>query len=151
MHATPVELSPTRLAVKQRRVAVWLALVLVLLALGAVVGVFYVTSQLAATQRQAAISRTGGDPDLAPAVLVRYGCVNCHQIPGMNAPSGNVGPNLQGVGQRSFIAGVLPNSADNLIRWIVDPQSIDPLSAMPKTGITVGEARDVAAYLYSQY
>jgi cytochrome c1 len=36
-----------------------------------------------------------------------------------------------------------------MVRWIVNPPFIDPLTAMPATGITEAEARDVAAYLYS--
>ena len=34
--------------------------------------------------------------------------------------------------------------------WIVDPRKVDPKSAMPATGITPEDARDVAAYLYAQ-
>ena len=33
-------------------------------------------------------------------------------------------------------------------RWIVNPKQFDPRTAMPVTGISLGEARDVAAYLY---
>jgi len=42
---------------------------------------------------------------------------------------------------------MLPNSARNLIAWIVDPRAFQRLSAMPATGITEPEARDSAAYL----
>jgi cytochrome c1 len=41
------------------------------------------------------------------------------------------------------------NTPHNLVAFIADPRSIDPKSAMPRTGITPAEARDVAAYLYS--
>ena len=51
--------------------------------------------------------------------------------------------------KRVFIAGVLPNTANNLIEWIVDPQAHDPHSAMPITEITRSEARDAAAWLYT--
>ena len=53
------------------------------------------------------------------------------------------------VGRRVYIAGVVTNTPDNMVRWIVDPPSIDPQTAMPVTGISIAEARDVAAYLYS--
>jgi cytochrome c1 len=52
--------------------------------------------------------------------------------------------------ERVYVGGVLWNSSDNLIGWIVDPQRFSPHSAMPATGITEAEARDVAAYLYAQ-
>ena len=37
----------------------------------------------------------------------------------------------------------------NLVAWLMDPPAIDPLTAMPATGISEAEARDVAAYLYT--
>lgn len=36
-----------------------------------------------------------------------------------------------------------------MIRWIVDPKGVDSLTAMPVTGVSEGEARDIAAYLYT--
>ena len=134
---------------KSRRVGMWIAGTLVLLALGAAISIGYQSWSLLARQRREAITRTGGDPDRAPALLVKYGCVNCHSVPGLDAPGGDVGPDLAGIGRRAYIAGVLANNPDNLIRWIVNPPSIDPRTAMPVTGITPAEARDVAAYLYS--
>jgi cytochrome c len=44
----------------------------------------------------------------------------------------------------------VPNTADNLINWIVRPQAFSPRTAMPATGISQSEARDVAAWLYGQ-
>ncbi|HZI19996.1 MAG TPA: hypothetical protein VEY09_15535 [Pyrinomonadaceae bacterium] len=51
--------------------------------------------------------------------------------------------------QRSYIAGVLTNSPDNMIRWLRDPPAVDHLTAMPRLGLTEQEARDVASYLYT--
>jgi cytochrome c len=48
-----------------------------------------------------------------------------------------------------MIAGELPNSPDNLVRWIKDPKAVEPGTAMPDLGLTDDEARDVAAYLYT--
>jgi len=44
---------------------------------------------------------------------------------------------------------MLPNSPENLIRWIVNRREVNPKTAIPVTGISEEEARDVAAYLYS--
>jgi cytochrome c len=93
---------------------------------------------------------TGGDPSHAPEILRRYGCGGCHTIPGVQGADGQVGPPLSGVIHRVYIGGVAANSPDNLIRWIVAPQQFSPRSAMPATGISEAEARDVAAYLYSR-
>jgi cytochrome c2 len=92
---------------------------------------------------------TGGNPAHASVLVTRYGCGGCHTIPGLPATGGKVGPPLGGLRQRVFIAGVLPNTADNLINWIVEPRAYSPGSAMPVTGISKAEARDVAAWLYA--
>ena len=76
------------------------------------------------------------------------GCGTCHMIPGVVNARGLVGPPLDHFAQRSFIAGELPNTAQNLVKWIVDPPSVEPNTAMPKLGVTPAEARDIAAYLY---
>nr|WP_168879011.1 c-type cytochrome [Rhizobium sp. P28RR-XV]NLR85604.1 c-type cytochrome [Rhizobium sp. P28RR-XV] len=91
----------------------------------------------------------GGDPSRAPAIFRRYGCTGCHQIPGIAGADGQVGGALSGLQNRVYIAGVVNNTGDNLVHWIVSPQDLSPNSAMPKTGISEAEARDLAAYLYT--
>lgn len=98
---------------------------------------------------QSAISMTGGDPERSPMIFRRYGCTGCHTIPGVPGADGLVGPALSGLSGRVYIAGVLPNTADNLERWIVSPQEFSPRTAMPATGINSTEAKDLAAYLYT--
>jgi cytochrome c2 len=107
-------------------------------------------SWMSASQSEAvARALTSGDPARASFLVTRYGCAGCHTIPGLPAADGKVGPSLGGLSQRVFIAGVLPNSADNLINWIVDPRAYSPRSAMPVTGISKAEARDIGAWLYA--
>ncbi len=77
------------------------------------------------------------------------GCGACHDIPGVRGAYGTLAQSLCGFSQRTLIAGELPNTPDNLVRWIVDPLSIRPKTAMPYLGIGSAEARDIAAYLYS--
>lgn len=91
----------------------------------------------------------GGDPSRAPPIFRRYGCTGCHQIPGIAGADGQVGGALEGLQKRVYIAGVVNNTGDNLVHWIVAPQDFSPNSAMPKTGISQAEARDLAAYLYT--
>ena len=62
-----------------------------------------------------------------------------------------VGPPLDRFASRAYVAGVLPNTSQNLVAWISNPPAIDPLSAMPATGISEAEARDAAASLYTLY
>jgi cytochrome c2 len=91
----------------------------------------------------------GGDPVRGRAAIRQYGCGACHQIRGVDGAEGQVGPPLDGIGGRAFIAGRLSNSADNLVRWITDPRGVDDKTAMPDLGVTDSDARDIAAYLYS--
>lgn len=90
-----------------------------------------------------------GDVRAGQQALGSYGCGACHQIPGVRGADALVGPPLTSFGQRSFIAGVLPNNQPNLERWIQDPQGVAPGSAMPDVGVTEPDARDMAAYLLS--
>ncbi|MFI0793650.1 c-type cytochrome [Micromonospora rubida] len=90
-----------------------------------------------------------GLPDRGAELISRYGCGSCHTIPGVNRADGLVGPPLTRFGARSYIAGELPNNADNLRRWISDPQSVEPGTAMPNLGVDTIDAQDIAAYLQS--
>jgi cytochrome c len=126
------------------------------LAASAALGCVVVASAAAATwsarQQAERIARTitGGDPTQAPEIMRRYGCGGCHTIPGVPGADGLTGPPLSGLIHRVYIGGVVTNSPDRLIQWIVEPQKLSPRSAMPATGITEAQARDVAAYLYAQ-
>jgi cytochrome c len=93
---------------------------------------------------------TGGDPRRGRDLIAQYGCGSCHTIPGVRGATATVGPPLEGFKKRVFIAGRLPNNADALVKWIVDPQSVDPKTAMPAVGADSGAARDIAAYLYAR-
>lgn len=91
----------------------------------------------------------GGDPDRGAALIVAYGCGQCHTIPGIRAANGVVGPPLFFFSRRVYIAGELPNTPENLVRWVLDPPSVEPRTAMPALGLDEQQARDVAAYLYT--
>jgi cytochrome c len=91
---------------------------------------------------------TGGDARRGQALIAYYGCGSCHSIPGVARANGLVGPPLHGIRERAYIGGVVPNTPDNLVRWIVDPHRLSPRTAMPSVGASQAEARDIAAYLY---
>ena len=79
--------------------------------------------------------------------LLQYLCLTCHEIPGVIGIQAAVGPSLDRIGTRAFIAGVLPNTPENMIRWLRDPAAVDPRTAMPDLYVTERDARDIAAYL----
>ena len=93
---------------------------------------------------------TGGDPGKGQIAINNYGCASCHTIPGIPGGDGKVGGALSNLKGRVYVGGVATNTAENLIAWIVSPQTFSPRSAMPATGISEAEARDVATYLYAQ-
>jgi cytochrome c1 len=75
--------------------------------------------------------------------------VSCHDIPGVVGAAIPVGPPLARMGLRSFIGGVLENTPENMVRWLRTPQAFVPDGAMPNLGVSVRDARDMAAYLRS--
>lgn len=94
-------------------------------------------------------ARVDGDPEAGARVIARVECGVCHQIPGVPGARGVAGPPLAGFAHRSNIAGVAPNRASVLVRWIRDAPSIAPDTLMPPLPVSESEARDVAAYLYT--
>jgi cytochrome c len=91
----------------------------------------------------------GGDAARGKQAIVAYGCGACHEIPGIREAEGLVGPPLTRFANRAYIAGEVPNTPDQLVRWIMVPQAIEPKTAMPVLGVSAAAARDIAAYLYT--
>jgi cytochrome c1 len=92
---------------------------------------------------------TGGDPLRGRENIRGYGCTSCHTIPGIPEAEAQVGPPLTSIASRSYIAGVVTNTPENMVRWIRDPRAVDSLTVMPNLGVTDSDARDIAAYLYT--
>ena len=90
---------------------------------------------------------TGGNPERGLLLLREFGCASCHVIPGVAAAMGQVGPSLERIGDRVYLAGFFPNTPANMARWIRAPDTVDPLTAMPNLGVSESQARDMAAYL----
>jgi len=81
--------------------------------------------------------------------LAGFGCGSCHEIRGVTGAHGKVGPPLDGGASRSIIAGELPNTPANMVRWIRDPVAVEPNTAMPNLQVSEATARDMVAYLYT--
>lgn len=112
-------------------------------------GVIIVLVSVAGDEREPVIFVPGADPEAGRELVAQYGCGSCHRIPGVESIDGYVGPPLDDLAERRYIAGDEPNTLDVLISWIQDPQALEPGTVMPKLGVTPEEARDIAAYLYS--
>jgi mono/diheme cytochrome c family protein len=89
------------------------------------------------------------DPQRGREVIERFGCGGCHVIPGIAGAVGLDGPPLLWFARRGHVAGVLPNTFDNVVSFLQSPQSIHPGSAMPAPDLGRHQAGDVVAYLYT--
>jgi cytochrome c2 len=89
----------------------------------------------------------GGDSERGKLLITTYACGTCHQAPGVAGANGMVGPPLDHMARRTIIAGLLPNTQDNMIHWLRDPQGVVPGNAMPNMAIGEQDSRDLAAYL----
>jgi putative membrane protein len=92
---------------------------------------------------------TGGDPGRGRTAIHNYGCDTCHRIPGILTAVATVGPSLDQLGRRVYLAGRIENTPENLVQWIKHPRSVDERTAMPETGVNARDGRDIAAYLYT--
>lgn len=117
----------------------------------AVVSVMLVScDSLSSNQVRAAyITTRGGNARAGRGAIRKYGCYACHSIDGVAGARGLVGPPLDGIVNREFIAGELPNTPENLMRWIEHPRQVEPHTVMPEMGVTEQDSRDIAAYLYT--
>jgi cytochrome c2 len=123
-----------------------------LLALGFAAAAASLAVQRLETQRTAQVAArelTGGDPVRGKATFTAYGCGACHSIRGVAQADGKVGPPLDGIAARGFVAGREPNAPERMIAWVRHPQDLQPGSGMPDVGLSQAQARDVAAYLYT--
>jgi cytochrome c2 len=100
--------------------------------------------------RMRAEAITGGNVERGEALFSAYGCGGCHSLGRVPQARGLVGPTLDGIGSRAVLAGRLENRPENLMRWIGDPQSIAPGTAMPRLGVGERDQRDIAAFLYDR-
>jgi len=90
-----------------------------------------------------------GNSDIGAVRIQQAGGGSCHIIPGIRNADGLVGPPLNHMGRRIFIAGLLRNTPGNMVTWLRDPQRIVPGNAMPDMGLTEQQAHDIATYLYT--
>ena len=79
--------------------------------------------------------------------ITQYACNACHNVPGVTGADVLVGPPLAGLARRTLIAGAVPNTPEQMVRWLQDPRSIDPETTMPAMQVNDEDARDIAAFL----
>jgi cytochrome c2 len=90
-----------------------------------------------------------GNADAGRELVAHFGCGSCHVAPGVAGADARVGPSLAHLGEQSYIAGVIANTPDDLVRWLMDPPAVKPGTVMPNLGLSRRDASDIAAYLLS--
>lgn len=90
-----------------------------------------------------------GNPERGKEAFMNGPCIACHSIEGTKA-QGKVAPRpLTHFATYPTIAQVdgFTNNADNVQKWLKDPQAIKPGTAMPNLNLKAQEIADLAAYL----
>jgi cytochrome c oxidase assembly factor CtaG/cytochrome c2 len=91
----------------------------------------------------------GGDPYRGRDRIKQYGCDTCHTIPGVLTADSLVGPPLNYIARRVYLAGHIENTPENMMRWIQHPHLYDEKTVMPEMSVTAADSRDIVAYLYT--
>lgn len=89
-----------------------------------------------------------GDKAKGKKLAKEYGCASCHQIPSITGRHTFVGPPLTNWSKRHYIAGSLINTPNNLVRWIQEPDKIEPGTLMPDLHVQEDEAWHIARFLF---
>ncbi len=75
-------------------------------------------------------------------------CGDCHAVSPGDARALS-GPSLTHLVSRRLLGGEIPNTAENRMRWTVDPQSVKPGNQMKNPRLSADEVRTLGAYLES--
>jgi cytochrome c len=111
-------------------------------------GAMLITTALSGCSDPSLHPQASGDATRGRMLLQQYGCSACHTIPGVRGANAAIGPSLDRLGRRVYVAGVLPNSPSELARWIRAPDVVKPGTGMPNANVTERDATDMVAYLY---
>jgi len=81
-------------------------------------------------------------------VFANSPCTTCHTIGGVS--KGRLAPDLTHFASRTTLAaGTMPNTPENVARWIENPPKLKPGAQMPALGLRGKQLDDLVAYLES--
>lgn len=80
-------------------------------------------------------------------LFVSKACVGCHTVQGIPEAQGKVGPELTHWAGNALIADTLPNTDENLRKWLKDPPAVKPATMMPNQDLTDREIDALIAFL----
>jgi cytochrome c1 len=87
-----------------------------------------------------------GDAEHGKALFTAKACNGCHSITGL-INGGTTGPNLWSFSTRERIAGTIPNTPENVWKWLANPQAMKPGTGMPRLPLTAQDLDDLTAFL----
>lgn len=100
-------------------------------------------------QRPPVVAPTTAEAQHGAQLFTQRTCINCHAISG-TAAQARVGPDLTHYASRGVLgAGVLPQTPENTMRWLKNPQEVKPGNRMPNLQLAPDELRDLTAYMES--
>jgi cytochrome c oxidase subunit 2 len=80
-------------------------------------------------------------------MFVRKTCLGCHSIMA-NSNEVHIGPDLSHFGSRqTILSGMMPNTNENLTRWLQNPQKVKEGALMPDFMLSKDEVKALATYL----
>ena len=98
-------------------------------------------------EQQSQAARDDDDVQAGKQVFLSNSCVNCHRIGGTSA-EGSYAPDLTHLMSRDTLAsGIIPNTRENLLRWVRDPQSIKAGCLMPAFKLDEPDVERLVDYL----
>jgi len=115
--------------------------------------VFVDSPQQFARWQQDQLVKPPGPPPSGPIadgaeIFASSPCTTCHTIAGVS--KGVLAPNLTHFASRTTLAGgIMPNTADNLARWIENPSRLKPGAQMPALQVRGKSLDDLVAYIES--
>ncbi len=136
-----------------RLAGVWLWVTLVAVPLAACSGAASSEPQSGRSrpaEKSAPAPKVSGDVNNGKQLFASKGCIACHAAPGVAGATGTIGPSLGGIGdpgKRPQLAAGIPNTPDNIRRWIKDPASVKAGTMMPNLNLNDKEADDLVAFL----
>jgi cytochrome c oxidase subunit II len=100
-------------------------------------------------QQESAVPTLTGQAAQGEQAFLNGACVGCHTIDGTKA-QGKIGPNLTHFASRgSFAGATLPNTPDNVAKWLADPQAVKPGNLMPNLHLAPDQINSLVAFLES--
>lgn len=82
------------------------------------------------------------------AEIFEQSCISCHAVDATDTKT-MAGPNLANFGERNKIAAaILPNTKEDLKKWLQEPEVVKPGNLMPNLGINDEQADALVEYLH---